>query len=149
MNVWHCSNRESPSGKDQLAAPRPPVSLRILIIDDNFEYADTLRYLVEHCGHKADVAIDGPSGVKLATTGNYDGIVCDIGLPGLNGYEVARKLRREPATVATRMVAVTAYGSAEAKRQSFAAGFDAHVVKPASVTEVLSQLGIQPPADIA
>jgi CheY-like chemotaxis protein len=119
--------------------------LAILVIDDNFEFADSLRYLLELYGHRADIATDGPTGLRIAASGLYDAIVCDIGLPGMNGYEVARRLRDERATSGATIIAVTAYGSDEAKRQCFAAGFDSHLVKPASVTDILSRLGINIP----
>lgn len=149
MNVWQNSRQERTRERDQDPTAEPARRLSILVIDDNFEYADTLRYLLEYCGHSADVAVDGPSGVRLALSGSYSAIICDIGLPGLNGYEVAKRLRSEAATAGIRMIAVTAYGSAEAKRQCFAAGFDAHLLKPASVTDVLAQLGIRSPDILA
>ena len=149
MNTWQFSGSES-SSRGERFAPQSGISrLSILIIDDNYEYADTLRYLLELCGHRADIAGDGPSGVKLALFGAYDAILCDIGLPGMTGYEVARRLRREPATAQVRMLAVSAYGSDEAKRQSYASGFDGHLVKPAPVADILSQLGIEVPNTIA
>jgi two-component system, sensor histidine kinase len=126
-----------------------PERLRILIIEDNFDYADTLRHLLGLYGHHADVATDGPSGLRLASSGRYDSILCDIGLPGMDGYEVARRLRSEPATSGVAIIAVTAYGSAEAKRQCFAAGFDAHLLKPASIAEIMSSLGIHIPVTTA
>jgi CheY-like chemotaxis protein len=96
-------------------------------------------------GHHADIATDGASGLRLASGARYDAIVCDIGLPGMSGYDVVRQLRSERATARTSIVAVTAYGSAEAKRQCFAAGFDAHLLKPMSLTDILSVLGISNP----
>ena len=92
-----------------------PKRLAILVIDDNFEYADSLRDLLELYGHRADVATDGPSGLRLASAGLCDAILCDIGLPGMSGYEVAQHLRSERATSGIS-IAVTAYGSTEAKR---------------------------------
>ena len=138
---------EGPKRRAVPASPSPPRS--VLIIDDNFEYAESLRYLLELYGHQAAIATDGPSGLRLASSGLYDAIVCDIGLPGLSGYEVARRFRSDPGTARVSMIAVSAYGSAEAKRQSFAAGFDAHLVKPAPVTDILSSLGIHIPETTA
>ena len=145
MITWLCSSEVAPGAP----GPRSPApsqdGLRILLIEDNFDCADSLRYLLSLYGHHADVAADGPTGLRLASGGRYDAIVCDIGLPGMSGYDVVRQLRSEPATARTPVIAVTAYGSAEAKRQCFAAGFDAHLLKPASLTEILAVLGISNP----
>lgn len=94
MTVWQCSSEESPgrSGPYNPSASPSPRHLSILIIDDNFDYADLLRYVLEFYGHCADIALDGPSGLRLASAGLYDAVLCDIGLPGMKGYEVARRL---------------------------------------------------------
>jgi CheY-like chemotaxis protein len=126
------------------SAPSQP-GLRILIIEDNSDCADSLRCLLSLYGHYADVAGDGWTALRLASAGRYDSIVCDIGLPGMSGYDVVRQLRSERTTARTPIIAMTAYGSAEAKRQCLAAGFDAHVLKPALLTEILLVLGIRNP----
>ena len=136
---------EGPTRRSWRASPRRA----ILIIDSYFDYAASLRDLIELYGHHADIATDGPSGLELASTRRYDVIVCDIGLPGMNGYEVARQIRTQRATADVSIIAVTVYDSAEVKRRSFAAGFDAHLVKSAPVANTLSGLGIHIPATTA
>ncbi len=149
INMWQYSNPER-SGAEERTPPQGALTrLNILIIDDNWEYADTLRYLLELCGHHADIATDGLTGVRQALMGAYTAIICDIGLPGLSGYEVAKRLRSDPTTSNVRMIAVTAYGSDDAKRQCYAAGFDGHLVKPAPVGDILSQLGVDVPPTLA
>jgi CheY-like chemotaxis protein len=103
---------------------------RILVIEDNRDSAETLCLLLQCCGYEADAVYSGPDGVKEAEQYQPDVVICDIGLPGLNGYEVARKLRANPATAKIRLVALTAYNEAEHRRRSYEAGFEHHFVKP-------------------
>jgi PAS domain S-box-containing protein len=116
--------------------------LRILVVEDNQDAADSLRLLLELFGYDVAVAYSGPAGVKAAEDWQPDVVLCDIGLPGMNGYEVAGALRRNPATANARMIAVTGYGSDEDRRRSEAAGFDAHLTKPAdpaAIQELLAR----------
>ena len=111
--------------------PRPrPAGKRILVVEDNRDSADSLRLLLELSGHEVAVAYSGHDGVRAAEQYQPDVVLCDIGLPGLDGYGVARKLRDNPATATARLIAVTAYGHDEDRRRSHEAGFDLHVVKP-------------------
>jgi two-component system, sensor histidine kinase len=149
VHLWSESDKQPMIKSVPVKPSAREARLSILIIDDNYEYSDSLRFLLEFLGHQADTAPDGPTGLSMATSRKYDGIVCDIGLPGLDGYEVARRLRSMESTVRTPLIAVTAYGSLDAKRQSFAAGFDAHLVKPAAVQDILSHLGAKVPDELA
>ena len=111
--------------------PRPrPAGKRILVVEDNRDSADSLRLLLELSGHEVAVAYSGHDGVQAAEQYQPDVVLCDIGLPGLDGYGVARKLRDNPTTATARLIAVTAYGHDEDRRRSHEAGFDLHVVKP-------------------
>ena len=111
--------------------PRPhETGLRILVVDDNRDAADSLRLLLELSGHEAAVAYSGHDGVQAAERYQPDVVLCDIGLPGLDGYEVARQLRDNPVTANARLIAVTAYGRDEDRRRSHEAGFEQHLVKP-------------------
>ncbi|MBV9125422.1 MAG: PAS domain S-box protein [Planctomycetes bacterium] len=110
--------------------------LRVLVVEDNQDSADSLKMLLELFGYDVTVAYTGPSGVKAAKEWTPDVVLCDIGLPGLDGYGVARELRRYPATASTRMIAVTGYGGDEDRRRSREAGFDDHLVKPADPAEL-------------
>ena len=104
--------------------------LRILVVEDNRDSADSLRLLLELSGYEVAVAYSGYDGVQAAEQYQPDVVLCDIGLPGLDGYGVARKLRDNPATATARLIAVTAYGQDEDRRRSHEAGFEQHLVKP-------------------
>jgi len=103
---------------------------RVVVIEDNADIRETMRMLLTLWGHEVLLAGDGRSGVDLVTRERPDVALVDVGLPGMNGYEVARAIRREAAQRAIRLIAVTGYGQpadVEAARQ---AGFDAHLLKP-------------------
>jgi PAS domain S-box-containing protein len=117
-------------------APTPPPPsdrgrLRVLVVEDNRDAADSLRVLLELFGYTVEVAYTGKAGVEAATTWHPDVILCDIGLPGLDGYKLAAELRQNPATAQARLIALTGYGTDEDRRRSREAGFDAHLTKPA------------------
>jgi CheY-like chemotaxis protein len=113
---------------------------RVVIVEDNRVAADSLRELVELAGHEVRVAYTGPDGVEAAREWRPDVVLCDIGLPGLDGYGVATALRGHPATAKSRLIAVTAYGSDEARRRSREVGFERHLVKPVDPAELLGML---------
>jgi two-component system, chemotaxis family, CheB/CheR fusion protein len=108
--------------------------LRILVVDDNRDAAEALGLLLKFSGHETHTAHDGLAAVEAATRLDPDVIFLDIGLPGLNGYEVARRIREQYADDTTRplLVALTGWGQDEDRRRSEDAGFDAHIVKPVS-----------------
>ncbi len=108
----------------------PKARRRVLVVDDNTDSAEMVGELVTAWGHDVMLAADGLSGVELATKFLPDVVVLDIGLPGLDGYEVARRLRAMPATTHSLIVAVSGYGRPEDRRKTAAAGFDAHLTKP-------------------
>jgi CheY-like chemotaxis protein len=123
---------------------RAPKQLRILVVEDNRDAADSLKLVLELYGYDVAVAYTGPAGVERAREWRPDVIVCDLGLPGLDGYGVARALRRDPATAGARMIAVTGYGGDEDRQKSREAGFDGHLTKPADPTalhDLLSRTG--------
>jgi PAS domain S-box-containing protein len=112
--------------------PKPAArKLRVLVIEDNHDAADTLCLLLELLGHEVQVAYTGLDGVKAAAAWRPEIVLSDIGLPGLDGYEVARRLRKQPGLEKTMLVALTGYGQDEDRRHSKEAGFDFHLVKPA------------------
>ena len=106
------------------------------MVEDNRDAADSLRMLLELFGHQVTVAYSGPDGVKAASECNPDVVLCDIGLPGLNGYGVASELRRNPATARAHLIAVTGYGQEEDRRRADEAGFDHHLTKPVDPSEL-------------
>src|SRR5262249_14544644 len=102
---------------------------RILVVEDNRDAAESLRMLLELYGFQVSVAYTGPDGVALAKREHPDVVVCDIGLPGMDGFAVASALRKNDRLASARLIAVTGYGQEEDKRRVLQAGFDAHLVK--------------------
>ena len=114
------------------AAPRPAPARRVLVVDDDRDGADSLAMLLRVGGHQVAVAYDGPGAVAAAREFLPDVVLLDLGLPGMSGYEVAARLRQEPALARTLLAAVTGYGQEEDRRRARSAGFAAHLVKPAA-----------------
>nr|WP_314608030.1 PAS domain-containing protein [uncultured Janthinobacterium sp.] len=109
---------------------------RVLVVDDNVDAADTLAAVLDMMGHVTHVAHDGAQALAAAPQFLPDVIFLDIGLPGMNGYEVARALRRIPAGANVVLVALTGWGAENDRSQSSAAGFDHHLTKPASLLAI-------------
>ena len=124
---------------DELTALRPREAtsspseeqLRILIIEDNRDASETLRLFLELLGHEVRAAYTGPEGVTFADQWRPDVVLCDIGLPGLDGYGVADELRRLSVTSTARLIAITGYGSDDDKERARRHGYHAHLTKPA------------------
>jgi PAS domain S-box-containing protein len=112
----------------------------ILVIEDNLDAGETLAEILELEGHRVRVARDGRSGLDLARRERRDVVLCDIGLPDINGYEVARTVRRDEALRGTRLVALSGYAQPEDRQRARDAGFDAHVAKPPDLDELERQL---------
>jgi signal transduction histidine kinase len=115
-------------------------SLRILVVDDNQDSACSMTLLLELQGHEVQVAHAGQTALKMAHDSRPDVILLDIGMPGMNGYEVARQLRAQAAFSDTLLVAVTGYGRASDVKQTESAGFDHHLVKPIDYEKLQSLL---------
>ncbi|MET0980500.1 MAG: ATP-binding protein, partial [Telluria sp.] len=120
------------------AAPDPAAPLRILIVDDNVDAAESLAALLKALGHETRMAHDGPRGLQAAQDFRPDLAFLDIGLPGMNGHELARALRANPALRGLVLVALTGWGAASDMTLSHDAGFDQHLTKPVSL-EALAQ----------
>ncbi|HEY1552122.1 MAG TPA: ATP-binding protein [Kofleriaceae bacterium] len=129
---------------DALAArsekPDASESRRILIVDDNSDAAELLADALGAMGHTTKVAFDGPSGLDAAAGFEPDIAFLDIGLPAMDGYELARKMRTELAFPHLRLVALTGYGQDTDRRRSAEAGFDHHMVKPISLQAVATTI---------
>ncbi|UQA59099.1 PAS domain-containing protein [Polyangium aurulentum] len=125
----------SPPEEPAIAAPasaEAPRTLRALVVDDNVDAADSLALLLEMLGHEVGSAHDGPDALAKALASKPDIILLDIGLPGMDGYEVAARLREE-GLGSTVLVALTGYGREEDMARSREAGFDHHLVKPVDI----------------
>jgi len=123
------------------SVPKPPgCRRRVLVVEDNPDAAQTLAMLLDLLGHEVRVAYTGPDGVREAVEWCPDVVVCDIGLPGLNGYGVARELRARPSTAQARLIALTAYGTEDDVRRAGEAGFNAHITKPANPDALIELL---------
>jgi CheY-like chemotaxis protein len=104
--------------------------MRIMVVDDNRDSANSLATLLQLDGHEVEAAYSGPTALERATTFRPAVMLLDIGLPGMDGYELARRLRATPELIGLRLVALTGYGRAEDQQRTQAAGFDDHLVKP-------------------
>ena len=122
------------------AAPGPDRSRQILIVEDNDDARESLRLLLESLGHRVIEAGDGQRGLALALHHQPEVVLIDLGLPELDGYEVARALRSSPLGKTASLIAVTGYGQVDDRRRSKDAGFDAHLVKPVSLGVLASLL---------
>ncbi len=120
---------------DEEAAParslgRSSRPLRVLVVDDSEDTTELLGTLLEMAGHSIQVAHTGPSALEVAAAFRPDAVILDIGLPGLDGYQVAQRLREDPALKSVTLIAATGYGQEEDLRRSREVGFDQHLVKP-------------------
>ncbi len=111
-------------------------SVRVLVVDDNVDAAESLAELLRVLGHDVRTAHDGPTGLEAATDYRPDVMLLDIGLPGLDGYEVAKRLRQQPVFKTLVLAAMTGYGQDSDKDKSKSAGFDHHMVKPVDFEQV-------------
>jgi signal transduction histidine kinase/ActR/RegA family two-component response regulator len=113
-----------------VADPDPDAARRILVVEDNPDAAATMRDFLELSGHEVELACSGTDGVRAARRFHPEVVLCDLGLPGMTGFEVAAQLRRDPETASAKLIAVTGYGRDEDRRRSKEAGFDLHLTKP-------------------
>jgi PAS domain S-box-containing protein len=121
----------SPGPAEAGPAPGPaPVARRVLVVDDNVDAAESVAMILRLSGHEIRLAHSGPEALKAAEKYRPEVVVLDIGLPGISGYEVAKRLRQQPTFRETLLIAVTGYGQEEDQRRSREAGFDRHLVKP-------------------
>jgi signal transduction histidine kinase len=117
------------NGAARTSGPSRPAR-RVLVVDDNADAADSLALLLRVDGHEVRVAYDGPAALQEAAAFRPEVVLLDIGLPRMDGYEVARRLRGQAELKEALLVAVTGYGQDEDRRRAEEAGFDAHLVKP-------------------
>jgi PAS domain S-box-containing protein len=141
--VHAAQSTSNASDATDTATPRNP-ELRILVVDDNRDAAASLAMLLDMLGNRIRVAHDGKEAVRAAAEFKPHAVLLDIGLPEMNGHDVARHIRAEPWGKAMILIAVSGWGQDEDKRQSAEAGFDRHLVKPVDpqvLIKLLSELG--------
>ena len=113
-------------------------SLRVLVVEDNVDGADSLSMLLRLYGHDVDIARTGPTALEMAAAKRPDVVLLDIGLPGMDGYQVAKRLRERPEFKDTMICALTGYTPSEAdKQRQQETGFDHYYVKPVELTSLL------------
>jgi PAS domain S-box-containing protein len=128
------------------AIPLPAPGRRLLIVDDNRDGVESMAALFELEGHVTDIALSGPEALERASAFQPDVVLLDIGLPGMDGYEVARRLRADPRFSGLLLLALTGWGSDDDKDKAMSAGFDAHLTKPVDLEAVKALLRRSVPA---
>jgi CheY-like chemotaxis protein len=108
----------------------------VLVVDDNDAYVESLSLLVEMLGHEVRTAPDGGAALDVAAEFRPDVVLMDIGMPGMNGYETARRMREESWGADVMLVALTGWSQEKHRRRTAEAGFDHHLVKPAKAEEL-------------
>lgn len=129
----------SPSGIQAVGDIPPPTSRRILVVDDNRDAAESLQMLLELYGHEVRVAHDGEEALAAFAKERPEVVLLDIGLPRLDGFEVARRLRADGQNRDILLVALTGYGKHEDRALSHEAGFDHHLVEPTVLMGLLAR----------
>lgn len=129
------------------APPATERALRVLLVDDSVDAANSLAMLLRLWGHEALVANDGLNALRLVERQRPDVALLDIGLPGMDGYELARQLRRQPGLEKTILVALTGWGQPEDRHRALEAGFDHHMVKPVELAALQKLLAQAQPQD--
>lgn len=132
----HDAKKGAGASVDESAAGSGAAPLHVMVVDDNADAAKSLAMLLEIEGHEVTFAHDAAAVLDRVRAEAPDALILDIGLPDMDGYELARRLRALPATATTTLVALTGYGQDEDRRRSLEAGFDHHLVKPVDVEEL-------------
>jgi CheY-like chemotaxis protein len=129
------------SSRNEAPASARNLPLRVLLVDDDPGSAATLSLLIEYAGFEVRVARDGETALRLVDTFRPEAVVMDINLPGMDGHEIARRLRASPSNRGICLVALTGYGHEQDVARSREAGFDHHFVKPTDPQEITDLLG--------
>jgi PAS domain S-box-containing protein len=143
IRLPHALTPPGPESATADAGSPPARSRRVLVIEDNDDAREMLRIVLVHAGHMVYEAADGPAGVMIATDARPDVALVDVGLPGLDGYEVARRIRAG-SNGSMRLVAITGYGQADDRKRALEAGFDAHLTKPVAPDDLIAVVADAP-----
>ncbi len=128
----------------RVAPPQPSRRRRVLIVDDNVDTAEAMARLLNRAGHDTVVVHDGQNAITRARAISPDAVIMDIGLPEMDGYEVATRMGRDLWRETALLIAVTGYGQADDRQRAFEAGFDHHFTKPVDIAQVQALLGASP-----
>lgn len=131
------------SPEPERVIPQGNVTRRILVVDDHRDSADALKRLLDLFGNEVEVAYDGPKGIEVARRFEPEVLICDIGLPGMDGFEVARRLGADPKTNRIHMIALTGFGDEDTIRAAKEAGFRHHLTKPVETVRLEQLLADQ------
>jgi signal transduction histidine kinase len=135
--------REQETAPEQPAQPETITPLKIVLVEDNEDIRDSMRELLMSVGHVVDTAADGAAGAELILRAVPDVALVDLGLPMLDGYQVAQRVRAQLGPERVRLIAMTGYGQDADRRRTKEAGFDAHLVKPAEMDALMKLLSTQ------
>ena len=124
-----------------LSSQYSPTPRRVLVVEDNLDTVHTLRMLLQDMGHEVSYAINGYAALDVARHFRPDFVFLDLGLPGMDGFEVCKRLKREPGLEAARVIAITGYGHEDYRTRSQQAGCEVHLVKPLDPRFLYSLLG--------
>ena len=131
---------ETPGSTEPGQREHPSRLRRVMVVDDNRTAADAIVTLLRMRGHTVHVAYDGPRALAVASEQELDAVVLDIGMAGMDGYEVCRALRRMDRLARATIVALTGWGTERDLHQALEAGFDGHLTKPAAWADIESAL---------
>lgn len=121
---------------------------RVLVVDDNVDAASSMAKLLESCGHTVRVAHNGEQAIENALAEPLDAVLLDIALPGMDGYQVAERLRSHPSLNHIRLIALSGFGREDDRQRSLQAGFDAHLTKPADLIALQEAIAVPPKASL-
>jgi signal transduction histidine kinase/ActR/RegA family two-component response regulator len=142
LPLWDAPVTATP-GVPRAEAAEPAQGLRVLVIDDNADAADALCMCLQAMGHAASAEYSGAAGLRAAQALRPDVVFCDLGLPDIDGRDVAARLRQDPAQRGVRLVALTGWGNLKDRQLCSRAGFDVHLTKPASADDIGRVLAMQ------
>ena len=135
------AHRFAPEHSTRPLGHAPAPSRRILVVEDNLDSVHSLTLLLRDMGHTVEYAINGYAALDIARRFRPEIVFLDLGLPGMDGFEVCRQIKKEPGLEEARVIAITGYAQEEYRKQSQAAGCDLHLIKPVSPQFLVSLLG--------
>jgi CheY-like chemotaxis protein len=139
FTVWlpECSHAIAAQGaRDEIPAPSQPADLKVMVVDDNVDSADSMATLVQVLGHEAHAVYDGVAAIELAQTLQPNLVLLDLSMPKMTGFDALPHIRKALAAPGTIIAAMTGLGTREDRAKTEAAGFDLHLTKPVSLPEL-------------